>query len=231
MRNISFAEGEYYHIYLRGVDKRDIFHSENDYNSFAESLYLFNDSNYSHKNDPFDKITKITGHHLFGMDRNPFVSLISWTLMPNHYHLFLRQEQKNGISRFLHKANKAYSLNYNHKYQRNGTLFEGPFHAKHISNEAYLYHIALYVHLNILDLTPHLWRNGEVTDWNSAFEFMDRYEWSSHRLYVGCDQSLPIVNEDLAKSLFVSSNEYRDSLKFWSSRMINTDSFSRPATR
>ena len=43
-RNVLFAEGEFYHVYNRGVDKRDIFIHSSDYQRFQKLLYLSNSS-------------------------------------------------------------------------------------------------------------------------------------------------------------------------------------------
>ncbi len=231
MREISFVNGEYYHVYLRGVDKRRIFDCSGDYQRFVESLYLFNDSKYRHSGDPFEKIAKITGHHLFDIDREQFVSIVSWTLLPNHYHFLLRQEQDGGISKFLHKVNKAYSWSYNHANDRKGTMFEGRFYAKHINNEAYFEYIILYIHLNILDLTGHSWRDGIVTNWFDALNMMDHYPWSSHTFFRGFGQTLPIVNAELANKMFRSTHDYTQALQLWSVRNSYPELIEDIATR
>src|SRR3990172_6063231 len=42
MRKTVFANGEYYHIYNRGVDKRDIFVGKFDFERFLQSMEEFN---------------------------------------------------------------------------------------------------------------------------------------------------------------------------------------------
>lgn len=44
MRKTKFANGECYHIYNRGVDKRKVFGNEGDYLRFLESMREFNNS-------------------------------------------------------------------------------------------------------------------------------------------------------------------------------------------
>ena len=42
IRKINFVIGEHYHIYNRGVDKRDIFCDQEDLNRFFQSIQDFN---------------------------------------------------------------------------------------------------------------------------------------------------------------------------------------------
>ncbi|MDP1834218.1 MAG: hypothetical protein Q8L11_04810 [Candidatus Moranbacteria bacterium] len=42
MRKTEFANGEYYHIFNRGVDKREIFCNAKDYDRFVLAMKLLN---------------------------------------------------------------------------------------------------------------------------------------------------------------------------------------------
>src|SRR3989339_304332 len=218
MRETEFENGEYYHIYNRGVDQREIFVDESDYDRFVQNMFLFNDKTYFDRGDIFDKIVRLSGSQIFENEREPFVQIVAYTLLPNHYHFLLEQLVDGGISKFLHKLNKGYSRYFNLRYNRTGTLFQGPFKAKHLNGDTYASHIIPYIHLNILDHGKHDWREGRIEDWTSALAEMDRYKWSSHQYYRGKNQPFPLVDSQNRLKWFGSMEEYSSTLREWSSR-------------
>ncbi|MEK7503079.1 MAG: transposase [Patescibacteria group bacterium] len=76
------------------------------------------------------------------------VDIVCFCLNKNHYHLVLRQRVKNGISEFMKKVGTGFAQYFNFKNKRSGTLFQGPFKAKHINSNDYLLHVSAYVNLN-----------------------------------------------------------------------------------
>jgi putative transposase len=141
VRSLVFTEGEYYHVYNRGVDHREIVGDEYDSNRFVQCLDMFNDTElsgsiYALSFDP----KRIRGKKL--------VDLIAYCLNPNHFHLVLQQRTKDGISKFMHRLSGGYAWYFNSKYKRTGSLWEGRFKAKHISENNYLLHVSAYVNLN-----------------------------------------------------------------------------------
>ena len=179
-RKAEFKNGEHYHVYNRGVDKRRIFLDDRDYRRFHRSLSLFNDVAASfdtgisqlRKQDIDLLIQKAREHR-----REPLVDILSFILMPNHFHLLIRQCAEDGISRFLHRVAKGYSRYFNLRHGRTGTLFEGTFKAVHIDHESYLAHLPRYIHLNALDVTMPQWRKGKVKNWTDARRALDQYQW------------------------------------------------------
>ncbi len=220
MRKFEFVNGEYYHIYSRGVDKRQIFNDAFDYERFLESIYVFNDSHYVDKGDHFGKILKLAGHEIFSDEYDPWVKIIAFTLMPNHYHFFVQQLKDDGISRFFHKLNMRHSQVYNKANNRSGALFESRFKAKHIGKQEYFDHILVYIHLNILDLSTHDWRDGFVKDWDGALKFMDAYQWSSHFIYRQLNSELPLIQQETINEFFKTPEQYIESLQSWSTRSL-----------
>src|SRR3989339_1728050 len=108
MRKVPLIEGEYYHVFNRGVDKMEIFLDESDYLRFRQSLYLFNDPSYTH---PYDQKFLSGKEEIenYVISSNRFVDIIAFCLLPNHFHLFLRQRMPKGISTFLHRVCKGFS--------------------------------------------------------------------------------------------------------------------------
>jgi putative transposase len=138
MRNLQFAEDEFYHIFNRGVDKRDIFNNKHDLDRFIEGVVEFN---------TIERLGNIDrGHIKDGKYR--LVDIVAYCLNPNHYHLILRQIQNKGIEKFMHKIGMGYTKYFNIRNKRSGSLFQGTFKAVHIETNEQLLHTSTYVNLN-----------------------------------------------------------------------------------
>ena len=144
MRKIDFRNDEYYHIYNRGVDKREVFTDACDYFRFLKSLEEFN------RPDPIGSIYEqnFRKKEPFGHSVSKLVEIIAYCLNPNHYHLILKQVKDNGIEKFMHKVGLGYSKYFNHRYKRSGVLFQGKFQAINIDSNEYLLYLSVYVNKN-----------------------------------------------------------------------------------
>jgi REP element-mobilizing transposase RayT len=148
MRKHPLVTDEYYHIYNRGVDKRDIFMSKKDLNRFILSIKQFN------KLYPVGSIrdntrNKLSSNYLKKQKGEaPLVSIVCYCFNPNHFHFILKQEVDGGISEFLQRLLGGYSRYFNRVHQRNGALFQGKFKSRLIDNEQYFLKIFPYVNIN-----------------------------------------------------------------------------------
>ena len=147
MRKDPLVTGLYYHIYNRGVDKRDIFMNKADLDRFALSVKEFNTVR------PIGSIKDLmlekkedsgVGHP------NPLVSIVCFCFNPNHFHFIVKQEVDGGISEFFKRLLGGYTSYFNLIYKRSGALFQGRFKSNLIDDNAYFLKIRPYVHLNYL---------------------------------------------------------------------------------
>ena len=180
-----------YHVYNRGVEKREIFLDHQDYVVFLSYLkdYLCPDDVPTIKIFPSRKL------------KNYFESirLLSYCLMPNHFHLQIRQTSRMAMSCFMRSLLTRYSMYFNRKYRRVGGLFQGSYKAVMITFEDQLVYLTRYIH-----------RNPSPDDTSGRnLEVLRRYRYSSLVNYLGeirqpwvkCDEILEIVSR-----LEVSSN-------------------------
>ncbi len=140
MREVVFVEKEFYHIYNRAVDKRNLFNNFGDTERFFNGIEQFN-------------TPKVLGNLLRGhrVSTDPkLVNIIAYCVNPNHFHFILEQVEERGIERFMHKLGMGYSKYFNTKYERSGALFQGKFQAKLIDSNGYLLHLSTYINLNHL---------------------------------------------------------------------------------
>lgn len=126
----NFAKNSNYHIFNRGINKQDIFLGEKDYRFFETylSIYLY----------PLKEVLKKYPDvplRLHSKNLSSDVELLEYCLMPNHFHLSLRQKAKNGISKLMKQMTNAYTLFFNQKNQRTGSLMQGRFKAVPIDGD------------------------------------------------------------------------------------------------
>ena len=139
------VQQEIYHVYNRGTDKRKIFLDKKDYERFLALLYLSNGTSPVH----ISNYQGSTLMDLLMLDKgDPLVDIGAYCLMPNHFHFLLRQRAENGISKFMQKLTTGYTMYFNTRRERSGTLFQGKFKSRHAGEDRYLKYLLSYIHLN-----------------------------------------------------------------------------------
>lgn len=176
-RKVKFAEGGYYHIYNRGVDKRIIFTNHFDYQRFILLLHVLN----TNKNLKIRDLLKVNsfGELLKIKNEDSLVAIGVYCLMPNHFHLLLTPLIEDGISKFMLKLQTSYSMYFNIKNKRSGALFEGVFKSQHLDTDEYLKYIYSYIHLNPAKLKDKNWKERGPKDFDTLKDFVLDYKYSS----------------------------------------------------
>lgn len=155
MRKKPFIVGGFYHIYNRGVDKRNVFSREDDIMRFFQSMEEFNVI------EPIGSIYVNSCGKKYLRSRHPasikkinkekkerLVNFVCYCLNPNHYHFILEELVDGGISEFMKRLGGGYTKYFNDKYNRSGVLFQGRFKSEYIDSDSYLLHASVYVNLN-----------------------------------------------------------------------------------
>ena len=147
MRKDPLINNNYYHIYNRGVDKRDIFMTKQDLNRFVLSVKEFNTSKPTKSLK--ERVSKKSG--VGPLEKSsPLVSIVCYCFNPNHFHFILKQNVDGGISEFLKRLLGGYTTYFNKVYNRTGALFQGRFKSHLIKNDQYFLKIRPYVNINYL---------------------------------------------------------------------------------
>lgn len=154
-----YAENSYYHIYNRGVEKRLIFQDQQDYGVFLSYLKAYltaknelelrqklSNSNTSYKEK--DKILKVLRLNNFYGE----ITLLAYSLMPNHFHLFIKQKNALSIDKFMQSLATRYTMYFNRKHKRVGSLFQAVYKAVLVETENQFVYLSKYIHKQALAL-------------------------------------------------------------------------------
>lgn len=149
----TYATNCYYHLYNRGVEKRTIFQDQQDYGVFLSYLkeYLLpkdeaelnkklSDPDISYQDK--DKVLKKLRLNNFNQE----ITLLAYCLMPNHFHFFLKQKSMGAIDKFMNSLGTRYTMYFNRKYKRVGSLYQGVYKAVPITSDAQFVYLSKYIH-------------------------------------------------------------------------------------
>ncbi len=152
----EYHENGYYHLYNRGVEKRVIFADKQD-----ESVFLSYLKEYLSPKDP-DKLLQIMddatstpqqkadAKKLIRMNNfSDQLDLLAYCLMPNHFHLLVKQTVSRTIEMFMRSLCTRYVQYFNHRNNhRVGPLFQDAYKAVLVESPEHLLHLSRYIHLN-----------------------------------------------------------------------------------
>lgn len=189
-RKTPFISGEYYHIVNRSVGRMPIFSGERETTLFLEAAQFYHQL---HPPTRFSIYRTSRDRFPINLDRR-LVAIISYCLMPNHFHLLLRQEEEEGIKLFIQKLSNSFAHYYAVKHKSRGHVFQGNFHAVHIESDEQLVHVSRYIHLN--PVTAYL------------VERPEDYPFSSYRIFLG-KEVVSFVDSSPVLSHFSSREAYR----------------------
>lgn len=194
----TYIENGYYHVYNRGVEKRNIFLDKQDCVVLLHYLKMYL--------APIDEIKNLSElnirvNRFIPLNLSQEIDLLSFSLMPNHFHFLLKQSTKDGITKFLRRLATSYVMYFNKKYKRVGSLFQGIYKAVLVESDSYLLHLSRYIHLNSMHV-------------KSPVNFM---EFSSYPYYLEEKQTSWIKPQEIL-SFFKSSKrkDLKDILSYQS---------------
>lgn len=182
-----YVENSHYHVYNRGVEKREIFTSSQDYMIFLRYLAGYISSP--------KVVPQNSGEiSLPSYQRKNYQSKIelkAFVLMPNHYHLLIRQTDERVIADFIQSLSTRYTAYFNKKHNRVGGLFQGRYKAVMVGGDDQLLHLTRYIHLNPIDLGVDLTNLA-----NYRYSSYANYVKESKFDWVDNDSILKIINDD-----------------------------------
>lgn len=210
MRKEEYSIDSYVHITKRGTRGLSIVRDDVDRFRFLLMLAHFNDEfapqNWYRDLEDADLHTTIERPSSWP-DQKRLVNIIAFCLVENHFHLILQELTGGGISRFMQRLGTGMAKRFNERHGERGSLFEGPYHAKTISDDYYFRYVSAYVQLkNAFDVYPGGYENAKK-DFERAYDWACSYPYSSLGDYTGLFDR-PIIEKEFLSSLF-SPEEYR----------------------
>jgi REP element-mobilizing transposase RayT len=169
MRKVKFKAENYYHLYNRGVNRQPIFFQDANWGFFIKRLRKYCQPDY--------------------------IDIIAYCLMPNHYHLLVYLKTDELSEKIMQPFGVAYTKAINRQQKRVGSLFQGPFRAKHVDQDNYLLHLSRYIHLNPVEA-------GLV---KSPAEWI----YSSYRDYIG-QRNGTLPKSEIVLAQFGSPADYQN---------------------
>jgi len=142
--------GSIYHIYNKTIEKRKVFIKDIG-SKFLQIARYYRSSASILRFSNFQKLSPelFSQYEKKVLDQRTFrVSILSYCLMPTHYHFLIKQKKDNGISFFISQLQNSFTKFYNIKFQRVGPIFLEKFKSKPITSEEQLKHVSRYIHLN-----------------------------------------------------------------------------------
>jgi len=197
-RRFVFATDQYYHVFNRGIARQPTFLTYTDYKQALLTLSYYLALHPPMKLSRWKELSmKLRDQVLERIyeNRDRHVDLISFVLMPNHFHMLVKQHTDGGVTRFMNQFANSYTRYFNTKRHRLGPLFQGIFKAVIIETIEQLLHVSRYIHLN------------PVVSHVIAEEELDRYPWSSFPQYL--NRKSPFLDTLPVLSEFISPDAYR----------------------
>lgn len=197
-RYLVFTNNEIYHVFNKSIARQPIFDRVRTNSRALDvlSYYRFHKPRLRFSHLPRLRVEEkqIYFNSLDNKNKRQ-VDVLAFCLMPNHYHLLLKQVQDDGISNYIATFQNSFAKYYNIISKRTGSLFQHMFKAVRIETDEQFIHVARYIHLN--PYSSYILKEiGEI----------ESYRWSSFRNYVNTDDSF--INKEPLLKLFSSKKNF-----------------------
>jgi putative transposase len=205
--------GSYAHAYNRGVKKMPIYRKEEDLRRLLFNLYYFNHTdpmpdNWKRELEISENPNDFQWPEAWG-ERRPIISILAFSIMPNHLHLMVKEIIEGGMSKFMHRVSMGYSKFINEKYKESGSLFQGPFKSRLIEEDTDFRNLAVYVMVkNPFELYPGGLQRA-IEHFDDAYDRLANDPLSSLGVYAGTRTS-PILTKDLLGELFETPDSFKE---------------------
>lgn len=199
-RKTPLVVNQIYHVFNRSIARQPIFNTARDYQRMMQTINYYRYPKPPLRFSFFDRLPldkKEAFMKELTTTKTPMLEIISYSLMPNHFHFLLRPFVVKGISDFVRNIQHSYSKYFNVKNDRSGSLFQGMFKAVLIETEEQFAHVARYI-----DLNP-------VTAYLIEVDDLENYPWTSFLDHIGKSPSFSFVSTQYIREHFRSGLNYK----------------------
>lgn len=215
------APGEYVHVYDRGMQKQPIFEIDSDRLRFLflvltlQGKHIVKNISRELKQNVQNRILHIKQDLIEEILKKPMVEVVLFCLMPNHFHLLLRELEDWGVAKYMQRLLIAYTKYFNKRHDKSGHLFQGSYKSVHIESDEQLMHLSAYIHKNPCEITG--WRGRE-----------EKFPWSSYQDCIGENRFSGLLNTDIITGRFIKNkgmSTYRQFVASSSAKEITKELF------
>ena len=210
--------GDIVHVMNRGIEKRTIFLKNQDYSRFVLALEFFNTKEEVNMWNLIARAGSVPARARLDKQRKKnkqcIVDLLAFTLMPNHYHLIVREMINNGLALFMKKMG-GYSTYFNKQYNRVGPLFQSRYKTVIVNDDIQLANVFSYVHTNPIELWEPAWKEYKINDASRAMDRLECYRWSSYRDYIGYSAFPYVTNRKFFQDFFGGLEFCKKTVEDW----------------
>jgi putative transposase len=208
----TYVKDGVYHVYNRGVDKRTIFKDKQDYDVFLHLLKYYlspKEEALEHPLKKYEDVTPVRIRPLKNLHKE--IDLISYCLMHNHFHLLLKQNETDSMTKLMRRLTTTYAMYFNKRNKRSGYLFQGRYKAALVDDEVYLLQVSRYIHLNPKEISLTFRGSSLSTYPYSSYPYFlrEKYaEWVKPELILNLfkvDNKLPFIKYHTYRD-FVENN-------------------------
>ncbi len=215
MRKEPFSVGSFVHIIKRGTKGTPIVRDNSDRWRFLKLLRYLNDAKA-----PRNWEREITNEHItkgfirpeHWSSQRPYVSILAYCLMDNHFHLLVQEREEGGVSKFMQRLCTSMAAYHNAKYRDSGTLFQSAYRSRTVDNDEYLQYLAAYILVkNTFELFP-TGSKEAMRNFSDAFDFAESYQFSSLPVFSRRAEST-LLDMDTIDQLFTRGSSFLKSAR------------------
>ncbi len=197
-RLVPLVNNEIYHVYNRGINRQPTFTNKREHQRAINTLMFYRYIKPPLSLSKFLRLESDRQNDMLNLlsKGGQLIRILCYCLMPNHFHLLLKQEKNNGISKFLSNMQNSYTRYFNTRHDRDGSLFLDQFKAVRIETDEQLLHVSRYIHLN--PYTAFLIKSPEK---------LKNYHWSSFQNYA--EEAYSNVDTSIILEFFKTKKSYR----------------------
>lgn len=187
-RDSILEKGKAYHVIVRTVEGKTIFRTPEESDRFIVQMHAANIGrpgiNLTRRNVSEACHTILKGREILSSlvcrEHDPLVTLFSFALVGNHYHMGLLGQEDGAISKYLQKLNIGFAKYFNMKHNRSGSLFATRFHAVALKDSHQVAALVRYINIkNVLDVYQPKWKERGIASIEEAIHFLMTYPYSS----------------------------------------------------
>lgn len=194
LREVPLVTGEYYHVFNRGITDLQTFANQRDYKRFTDTFKYYQLVGKKPRFSYFMRLPESRKKEIFTQIMfTKSVEILSYCLMPNHFHFLVKQITDKGLTKFFGLITNSYTRYFNTKKRRIGAVFQGRFKAVRINSEEQLIHVSRYIHLNPYSA-------GIV----KFYRDLENYTYSDFPEYIAANK------QNLISNILRTSEKYRE---------------------